>query len=256
MRLVAAESEVPIRFSLKNKTHYRTDDLRRLVSAGLKAEGEPEKRYTVKVVYTRQDRGVSGLATIGGSWVKMRVPKGKYVREPVAADDFKTRGSPARMALARIMQGRRGHEDANWEIRDRAEDWKANRRERVWRGKKTTQVYSVLPDALRDDFARVFVHELLHNRGVTHSEMWRGHKRCGERCGIKADIPWASGIEIRAQEKAPPPQAGDLVAKREAHARKMLVRAERRAKVARTVLLRWKRKVTYYERRAAAGGGS
>jgi hypothetical protein len=45
-----------------------------------------------------------------------------------------------------------------------------------------------------------------------------------------------------------------LVEKRAAHAAKMLARAERRLKLARTVSAKWKAKVRYYERAAAKRG--
>jgi hypothetical protein len=59
-----------------NDTDYLLCDLRKVIAAGLRAEGPNDGRtYRVKVVYTKQDRGCSGYAYIGSGTIGMRIPR-------------------------------------------------------------------------------------------------------------------------------------------------------------------------------------
>lgn len=107
----------------------------------------------------------------------------------------------------------------------------------------------LLDSATRSNLARVAMHELAHCRGITHAEMDPELRRCGD--GVQ--VAWADGIKIAARER-PKSAPRNVVAERAEHAAKMLARAERRLKLARTIEKRWRAKVRYYERRAAAGG--
>jgi hypothetical protein len=98
------------------------------------------------------------------------------------------------------------------------------------------------PDRNWTQFALVFEHEVAHNLGVRHREMDR------ETYGSSGVTPdWAKPhIPIPVKQAKP---KRDIVVVREAHARKMLERAGKRLKIAKTVYRRWARKVKYYERR-------
>ena len=70
---------------LKNRTHYRTDDLRRFFLAGIRGNGANPEGRRITVDYTRQRRGSSGCATIGGYWMTVRIPRSESVgSEPYA----------------------------------------------------------------------------------------------------------------------------------------------------------------------------
>ena len=109
---------------------------------------------------------------------------------------------------------------------------------------------SLAGDEALGNFARVFEHELAHNLGLRHDEM------DDETYNCSGGLPeWARGFEIRLKvAKA----TLDPAVAREAHARAMMVRWERRVAAARKRLARWKRAVTYYDRKRAvaiAAGG-
>ncbi|MBK6942487.1 MAG: hypothetical protein IPH13_20115 [Planctomycetes bacterium] len=59
---------------IKNATKYRTADLRRFFEAGLRAYGAQRDR-TIEVEYSRRAGYVSGCASIGGTWIKLRLPR-------------------------------------------------------------------------------------------------------------------------------------------------------------------------------------
>jgi hypothetical protein len=100
------------------------------------------------------------------------------------------------------------------------------------------------------DLAHTLYHEVLHNRGARHRDMTPEQMRWD---GTPA--PWTEGLSIGLEPARPRPsreeRAARLVEEREAHAREMLARAERRKKLADTVAKRWRKRVRYYERLAA-----
>ena len=61
---------------------------------------------------------------------------------------------------------------------------------------------------------------------------------------------WIKGMQLRPKA-VKPKKAVDHVARREAHARAMLKRAETKLKRAQTIARKWRTKVRYYERKAA-----
>jgi hypothetical protein len=93
-----------------------------------------------------------------------------------------------------------------------------------------------------EQFARVIRHEVLHWRGVQHSEMADGILYC------RGPVPeWAAGIVLVHAA----PKVADPAAMRDAklaHARAMLKRAETRARRAETIVKRWERRVCAAER--------
>lgn len=192
-----------MRLKLTNKTHYDSLDLRRLISAGLRALGD-ERRYFVSVVYGGRGSSTSGYAYYNSGTIRLRVPRGYTVN-----DERKPR----------------------------------------------SVVYEALPLATVRDLAHTLAHEIAHTNGVRHSEMDAGLKRCHHGGTDDAPTPWADGLEIRAKAEKPKPEV-DLVSERARHAGEMLVRWERRVKAATTKMKSWRRKVAYYEKKAAAKGGA
>ena len=91
-------------------------------------------------------------------------------------------------------------------------------------------------------FARVIRHEVMHWRGVRHADMTDDQNYCRGACP-----EWAEGVVIAHRERAVPID-DERREKRLAHARAMLARAERKAKLAATIVKRWKRRVAAAER--------
>lgn len=96
--------------------------------------------------------------------------------------------------------------------------------------------------------AQLLEHEIAHNLGLRHGEMHPSTRRGAAR----EPGSWEEGMELpRLREEPSKPSPEDRVAQREAKARKMLERWERKVKLAKTRLAKWAAKVRYYERRAA-----
>lgn len=94
------------------------------------------------------------------------------------------------------------------------------------------------------EFALTFEHEVAHNLGLNHGDMNPDTRFCRGR------LPrWAAGCVISVK---PPAPKVDVVARRQEHARRMLDAWERRLRRTQKVVARWRRKVSYYNRRAAA----
>lgn len=110
-------------------------------------------------------------------------------------------------------------------------------------------------------------HEVGHWRGLRHSQMHpvMRHRSLWEKDG-RSLPPWAAdarapGYVVRdeAPAKSKARVTDDERAKRLEHARAMLVRAQRRAKLAATIEKRWARRLSYAERaidKAASRGRS
>lgn len=98
-----------------NRTHYRTDDLRRVLLGAIREEGEDGRAYTVTVGYTRRG-GCSGYAYYGASSFVVRVPRtrlvvkeggeggrARAVREPLTALDHSDVVDLARVAMHELQ---------------------------------------------------------------------------------------------------------------------------------------------------------
>jgi hypothetical protein len=103
-----------------------------------------------------------------------------------------------------------------------------------------------MPAELLDKFARVFVHEIGHNAGLTHDEMvdwWT------------IPVPWTVGLEVRPKPVKPKVKR-DVQAERHAHAIKKLAEWEKKEARAARILKQWQRKVRYYEQARARKAAS
>jgi hypothetical protein len=98
-------------------------------------------------------------------------------------------------------------------------------------------------------FASLVEHELLHTKGLRHKDMNR-HQRYGAHDDAVPE--WAKGLHLREKVPQAPIPVADRIAGREAHVKKMLARAERRLKLAATIVKKWRGKARYYDRRRAA----
>lgn len=173
--------------SLVNTTHWNTRDLRKLIAAGLRANGMEPAGYPVGVEYRRR-RGRHGYGWVGARGFTLRLP-------------------------------------GRTECLQRA------------------QVFGTAPDHLDGkNLAHTINHEIAHNRGLRHRDM--GY-------GIGTD--WAKGFVVRW---TPPVKktitTEERIVAREAHAARMLAKAETRLKRAKTIYRKWAQKVRYYERRTKA----
>jgi hypothetical protein len=202
-----------------NKTVFNTRALRRFFLAGIRAYGlEPKYGdYVIEVVYQTRLRGtrwVHGKATMHGRWVQMFLPR------PINPDQEKS--------IARL--------------RERGIDEKLVRR---YEGSLELDVA---------DLALVFEHELAHNAGLGHADMTDDVKWC------RGPVPtWASGFLPADFAPAPPkpkPSRAERLAAlkfdRECAAREKLERWERRLKLARTKVAKYRLAVRGYERRKVA----
>lgn len=109
-------------------------------------------------------------------------------------------------------------------------------------------IIRVGPKSGATEVAMLLAHEFAELRGLDHRAMrsqgyFLQYRR--ERFG------WAAELPLRPKEKAPPTAPDVTRAKKHAHARRMLVLAERRAKRAATIEKKWRAKVRYYERKLA-----
>lgn len=62
-----------MRVRLRNRTHFRGDDLRRFFMAGIRAYGADRDEWTIHVVYGKSPAW--GCAYVNSAWVKMSLPK-------------------------------------------------------------------------------------------------------------------------------------------------------------------------------------
>lgn len=117
-----------------------------------------------------------------------------------------------------------------------------------------------LPKRSLRDAAVTTVHELMHCRGLRHRDMPAGMKRCG---GSDYPTPWLhDGLQIVASKTQPAEHAAAgqtteerraaLLRRREEKAAAMLVRWQRRLRLARTKVRRYSLSVRRYERRRQA----
>ncbi len=107
-------------------------------------------------------------------------------------------------------------------------------------------------DAMKEELAKVLLHEIDHTLGLRHDEMapWRS-----------IDVPWIEAMPLRREEEKVGPSAEQRraarVEAREARARAKLAEWQRRLRAAQRKVGEYKRKVRYYDKRreAASRGG-
>jgi len=211
-----------------NKTHWRTDQLRAILQKATEIELEPAKRkqLVVEVTYTGTRRGgSSGCAFVGGTWARVRIPKGpeqpnaRWLRKMEASDKEKLeqhgeKGTMAENHLAGFTPERA------------AADLRGN----------------VLA------FASVACHEFAHIRGMQHGQMpsyYSWEKGWEDYVAWAKDMPLDITPPKAAKTSTPAERASDKLA----HVLVMETRAKIRAKKAATILKKWSTKRKYYERR-------
>jgi len=87
-------------------------------------------------------------------------------------------------------------------------------------------------------FAKVFIHELGHNRGLHHDEMISWTEIDGE---------WAKDFEVNPKEEKPKPER-DLVKEKYQRTLEHIKQKERLLKRNQNLLKKWQGKQRYYER--------
>jgi hypothetical protein len=180
-----------MKIALTNKTHYRDDHIRAFIKRGIREE-RPDlckrgaRPMKVEIVYTRPGgrtglgaAGSSGLGSINGNWIRVRLPKNHA------------------------------------------------------------------PD--RIDFASVIAHELAHTRGMRDEYMMRHSARYGRVGSWRAIYAWAETLPLEIQpRKSKTRPAPDV---KLTHAETMLKAAMTREKRAKTIRMKWERKIKYYRNR-------
>ena len=98
------------------------------------------------------------------------------------------------------------------------------------------------PIAISNIVAGIIRHEIAHCIGVEHTDMDREI----HGCMTYKDYP-AQDLPVR-EVKETVPCITDIVQARAEKARTMLAKHERRLKLMKTIVAKWKRKVVYYEK--------
>jgi hypothetical protein len=101
--------------------------------------------------------------------------------------------------------------------------------------------------------ARVWDHEVRHTMGVRHRSMTEAIRKC-----MGPTPSWAVGRTIPMQVSVKPPPAERRAARkaaREAHAREMLARWQKKYAAAKARVRKWAARVRYYERQASTVAG-
>ncbi len=98
-------------------------------------------------------------------------------------------------------------------------------------------------------------HEVGHWRGLRHEQMAPGMRYRKLWLDSGRFLPdWAAEVSVGLEDAPParrrknPPEPGAEREKRTSHARKMLARAERRARLAETIAKKWRRRLASAER--------
>lgn len=205
---------------ITNRTHYRTDDLRRFFEAGCRGlRASTDRRVTVE--YTKQRHGSSGCASLHGNWILVRVPKNEKLR-------------PSR-----------------FEYDDKAAKYFRS-------SAKFGPPFSELGTCYLRSLAVVFEHELQHNLGLEHAggERCGGpilHSEAHSHLGS-----WWVGLKVRAKPstvKPKPPREARLAAlveQREKKARKRLEEIESILRRYGKLRKKYVAKVRGYEKRKIA----
>jgi len=100
------------------------------------------------------------------------------------------------------------------------------------------QIKEFTPEQV-EDIAQVFRHELGHNLGLKHEDMV---------CCWHIDCSWARGFVVRLKEQKPAKRR-DLVQERYLKAVRKVKEFECKVKRSKTLLDKWSRKVSYYEKK-------
>lgn len=197
---------------IENKTRWRTDDLRALISACLKARGVPSKGLSVTVVASRRGGRISGFANIG----RMREQRDGFGK------DFKLvkRMRYGTYMTLRLPQPVPGDE---------------------------AMAHDLGGPTLRERFARVVEHEIAHLQGLDHSAMGEKLYYCKQETPWLGELPLRAGSETYLSMREPKAAFAD----KEAHARAMLAKATTRLKRATSIAKRWQRRVNYYGKKVS-----
>jgi len=178
---------------ITNKTHYRTDDLRKLFVACVKHHGGEIKRMSITVRY------------------------GKFTGFAYYPQRHGLHGGNITVRLPTVKRAPNG----------------------ITKGLNSV--------------GRLFEHELMHCFGIRHGDMDRDVYHC--RQDVSAWLP-ADLTKIRAQSGPKVPTEEEKATAKEANARTKLAEWERKAKLAKTRLKKWRAEVRRYDRKRKASGGT
>lgn len=99
------------------------------------------------------------------------------------------------------------------------------------------------------DLAFTLTHEMAHARGLNHADMGAQYM-CRDAEQLVTWYEWGESLPLEEQtvKRTKQPTAADKLQ----HAQLMLKRAQTRQKRATSIVTKWRKKVRYYEQRAAA----
>ena len=227
---------------VKNETHWRTDDIRKMLAACIKHEGLGlDEGWRIRIYYTRRCNNVMGYAYYDSRTFKIGLPRRIKVRDVekdaggwnyIRSDDTFESGE---------AQGYAATED---DIpADATKKWKIDKHTDRW----TDPVE--LPADVVKRFAQVTIHEIGHCKNLRHADMPPSRT---------INVDFAEGFVVRKKASALPKPPVD----REAKARETLDRLEeliekeekRHAKAMKALKTRRtkaRNSVRYYDRKAA-----
>ncbi len=106
-------------------------------------------------------------------------------------------------------------------------------------------------------YAKTLAHECAHNLGLRHDSIAGG---CSVVGIADETVEWARAFSFGLKSAPAPVSLDDrreaMIRERREKAERMALKWEKRSKVAARTLAKWRRKVTYYAKRDAAGKGS
>lgn len=195
---------------IRNSTQWDTRDLRKFITAGLKAEkGEWFGNYIVEVRKPRRHQNRAGFGYYGRNHICLYFPiPESFERECLKWNAYKEADEAGKQ---RILSGWRTQIEVGG-------------RELRWMGV-------------------VLAHEVDHNKNIRHKDM-----SDREREVEWADKLIARGFVVRLVRPKPKKDKPSLQEQRAAHAAKMLAEHEKKMKREQKLVTKWKRKVRYYEK--------
>lgn len=193
------------KLNLVNKTSWDGRALRMLCLRAIKNKGS-HKYHRIEVVYSKNG-GHSGLASVYGSWIIMRVPKPH--QRYITNDDRQIR----------------------FHIRKYKQDDPS-----IIKIKESIKPRDVTMLFDNKIFCQVLEHELDHNLGLKHKDMGAWYN---------FNVDYCKDIFVAPLFKTPKPVVNH-VEKRHQRALMNLKTAQTRHKRATTLLKKWERKVKYY----------
>jgi len=223
---------------IKNETHWRTDDLKKILRAAILAEGmDPNERWSIRIYYGRRTNDTSGYAYYHSRTFRIGLPKRiwRHEKDGTTFWNYDFVDEVSKKTWTRYA----ATED------DIPEHAIARRESDRYVG--AFHDVDELPKRIVEEAARTIIHEIGHCQGLRHEDMV---------CSSSIEVPWADGLKIRKKTAAKPKPKPDREAKAIAAVERLedlLAEEEKRhrarTKSLKTRLSKAKRSMNYYEKK-------